>query len=199
MHPGRYSATVLPVDEALTAEIVAAESTLRGPSPDSWFDRLDGESGSVEAALGWALEHDQEQGLSLAAALWPYWMARGQGPGGTRLAWPPARSLPMGRADRGEGEGAVRGRHAGLLPEGPRSFAPVPYREPGDRARAPKPAARGGCAHWPRASLAAGWQRPGDAAACASQPRSRSGGGRRAARGDRGRAIDRSDPARGEA
>jgi len=79
MHPGRYSATVLSVDEALTAEIVAAESTLRGPSPDSWFDRLDGESDSLEAALGWALEHDQEQGLSLAAALWPYWMARGKG------------------------------------------------------------------------------------------------------------------------
>ena len=78
MHPGRYSATVLPVDEALTAEIVAAESTLRGPSPDSWFDRLDGESESLEAALGWTLEHDQEQGLSLGAALWPYWIARGK-------------------------------------------------------------------------------------------------------------------------
>ena len=78
MHPGRYSATVLPVDEALAAEIVAAEATLRGPSPDSWFDRLDAETDGLEAALGWALEHDQEQGLSLAGAVWPYWMARGK-------------------------------------------------------------------------------------------------------------------------
>jgi tetratricopeptide (TPR) repeat protein len=69
---------VLSVDEALIAEIVAAESTLRGPSPDSWFDRLDGETDSVETALGWALEHDQDQGLRLAGALWPYWMARGK-------------------------------------------------------------------------------------------------------------------------
>jgi hypothetical protein len=78
VRPGRYSATVWPVDEPLAAEIVAAEATLRGPSPDSWFDRLDGEGDSLQAALGWALEHDQEQGLSLGAALWPYWMARGK-------------------------------------------------------------------------------------------------------------------------
>lgn len=69
---------MLPVDEALAAEIVAAEATLRGPSPDSWFDRLDTEAERVESALKWTLEHDQERGLSLAAALWPYWMARGK-------------------------------------------------------------------------------------------------------------------------
>lgn len=78
LHPGCYSAKVLPVDEALAAEIVAAEATLRGPSPDSWFDRLDTEADSVDAAVEWTLEHDQQQGLSLAAALWPYWMARGK-------------------------------------------------------------------------------------------------------------------------
>ena len=78
MHRSRYSATVLPVDEGLTAEIVAAEADLRGPSPDAWFDRLDRESKSLEAALGSALEHDQEQGLRLAGAVWPYWMARGR-------------------------------------------------------------------------------------------------------------------------
>jgi hypothetical protein len=66
------------VDEALVAEIVAAEAALRGPAPDSWFDRLDRETDSLEAALGWALEHDHEKGLSLAAALAPYWMARGK-------------------------------------------------------------------------------------------------------------------------
>ena len=86
MHRSRYSATVLPVDEGLTAEIVAAEADLRGPSPDAWFDRLDRESNSLEAALGSALEHDQEQGLRLAAAVWPYWMARGKVE--TGRAWP---------------------------------------------------------------------------------------------------------------
>ena len=64
------------MDEGLAAEIVAAEVALRGPSPDAWFDRLEAESESLEAALGSALEHDQEQGLSLAGAVWPYWMAR---------------------------------------------------------------------------------------------------------------------------
>ena len=76
MHPGRYSATVMPVDEGLAADIVAAEAALRGPSPETWFDRLDGESESLEAALASALEHDHEQGLSLAGAVWPYWLAR---------------------------------------------------------------------------------------------------------------------------
>jgi tetratricopeptide (TPR) repeat protein len=64
--------------DGLAAEIVAAEAALRGPSPGAWFDRLDAESESLEAALGSALEHDQEQGLSLAGAVWPYWMARGK-------------------------------------------------------------------------------------------------------------------------
>ena len=68
----------MPVNEGLAAEIVAAEAELRGPSPDAWFDRLDGETESLEALLGSALEHDQEQGLSLAGAVWPYWKARGK-------------------------------------------------------------------------------------------------------------------------
>lgn len=66
------------MDEGLVAEIVAAEAALRGPSPDAWFDRLDAESDSLEAALVSALEHDQEQGLRLGGAVWPYWMARGK-------------------------------------------------------------------------------------------------------------------------
>jgi hypothetical protein len=68
----------MPVDEGLAAEIVAAEAALRGTSPDAWFDRLDGETENLDAALGSALEHDQEQGLSLAGAVWPYWLARGK-------------------------------------------------------------------------------------------------------------------------
>ena len=84
MHGRRYSATVVPVDEALIAEIVAAEAVLRGPSPDTWFERLDGEAEGLEAALGHALEDDQEQGLGLAGAVWPYWMARGKVESGRR-------------------------------------------------------------------------------------------------------------------
>ena len=66
------------MDDGLAAEVVAAEATLRGPSPDVWFDRLDGETEGLEAALASALEHDHEQGLSLAGAVWPYWIARGK-------------------------------------------------------------------------------------------------------------------------
>jgi non-specific serine/threonine protein kinase len=64
------------VDETLVAEIVAAEAELKGPSPDAWFDRLDGDSAGLEEALGWSLEHDLDQSLRLAGAVWPYWLAR---------------------------------------------------------------------------------------------------------------------------
>jgi tetratricopeptide (TPR) repeat protein len=66
------------VSETLIAEIVAAEAELKGPSPDAWFERLDGETQGLEEALGWALEHDHDEGLRLAGAVWPYWQARGQ-------------------------------------------------------------------------------------------------------------------------
>lgn len=66
------------VSEALAAEILAAESKLKGPSPDAWFARLDGETARLEEALALALAHDHEQGLGLGGALWPYWLARGQ-------------------------------------------------------------------------------------------------------------------------
>jgi len=65
------------VDEALVAEIVAADAELKGPSPDAWFDRLDGNQAALEEALAWSLEHDLEQSLRLAGAVWPYWLARG--------------------------------------------------------------------------------------------------------------------------
>ncbi|HEY2598391.1 MAG TPA: tetratricopeptide repeat protein [Candidatus Dormibacteraeota bacterium] len=66
------------MEEPLIAEILDAEATLRGPSPEAWFDRLDGESKRLETALASALEHDPEQGLGLAGAVWPYWLARGK-------------------------------------------------------------------------------------------------------------------------
>ena len=66
------------VSQALIAEIVAAEADLKGPSPDAWFARLDADSAGLEEALAWSLEHDPEQGLRLAGAVWPYWLARGR-------------------------------------------------------------------------------------------------------------------------
>lgn len=65
------------VDETLTAEIVAAETELKGPSPDAWFDRLDSDQAGLEETLAWSLEHDLDQSLRLAGAVWPYWLARG--------------------------------------------------------------------------------------------------------------------------
>jgi tetratricopeptide (TPR) repeat protein len=66
------------VSETLAGEILAAEGEFRGPSPEAWFARLDGEESGLEEALGWSLEHDHEQGLRLGGAVWPYWMARGR-------------------------------------------------------------------------------------------------------------------------
>ncbi len=70
------------LSDSLAAEIVAAEGELKGSSPETWFARLDGEEASLEAALAWSLEHDQEQGLRLGGAVWPYWIARGRLDGG---------------------------------------------------------------------------------------------------------------------
>ena len=64
------------------AEIVAAEAELRGPSPDAWFDRLDGDQAGLDEALAWSLEHDQDLSLRLAGAVWPYWLARGRSASG---------------------------------------------------------------------------------------------------------------------
>jgi non-specific serine/threonine protein kinase len=66
------------VSETLIAEIVAAEAELKGPSPDAWFARLDGDPAGLEEALGWSLEHDLDLSIRLAGAVWPYWLARGR-------------------------------------------------------------------------------------------------------------------------
>jgi non-specific serine/threonine protein kinase len=66
----------------LAAEIVAAESELKGPTPDAWFDRLDGDQAALHEALDWSLEHDQDLSLRLAGAVWPYWLARGRSSSG---------------------------------------------------------------------------------------------------------------------
>lgn len=66
------------LSDSLAADILAAEDELKGPSPEVWFARLDGEAAGLEEALGWSLEHDHEQGLGIGGAVWPYWMARGR-------------------------------------------------------------------------------------------------------------------------
>jgi len=66
------------VSEAFGGEIVAAEGELKGPAPEAWFTRLDAESAGLEEALEWSAEHDQEQGLRIGGAVWPYWLARGK-------------------------------------------------------------------------------------------------------------------------
>ena len=75
------------MSEGYAAEIVAAEGDLKGPTPDAWFTRLDGEADRLEETLAWSLEHDHEQGLRVGGAVWPYWLARGKvGPGREWLA-----------------------------------------------------------------------------------------------------------------
>lgn len=64
------------LSDSLAADIIAADGELKGPSPEAWFARLDGEGPGLEEALDWSLEHDHEQGLRVAGAVWPFWMAR---------------------------------------------------------------------------------------------------------------------------
>ena len=70
------------MNETLIAELLAAEAELKGPSPEAWFDRLDAEQAALEDALEWSLEHDLDQSLRLAGAVWPYWLARGRSASG---------------------------------------------------------------------------------------------------------------------
>jgi predicted ATPase len=51
---------------------VRAELELLGPREWHWMSRLDAELGNLRAAIAWALEHDIETALRIAAALWPY-------------------------------------------------------------------------------------------------------------------------------
>src|SRR6266571_1217063 len=63
--------------DAWIGEVLAAESDLRGPSPDAWFERLDAERQRLDDALARLLENDHELGLCLSGAVWPFWLARG--------------------------------------------------------------------------------------------------------------------------
>jgi DNA-binding CsgD family transcriptional regulator len=50
-----------------------AEPELLGPEEQLWQSRIDAELGNVRAALTWALDHDVEAALRIAASLWVYW------------------------------------------------------------------------------------------------------------------------------
>src|SRR2546425_4786307 len=55
-----------------------AVSDLKGPKPETWFDRLEQEPDQLQGALQWLLEHkDLQRAMELAALAWRFWMNRG--------------------------------------------------------------------------------------------------------------------------
>ncbi len=56
-----------------------AESDLKGPKPQTWFDRLEQEHDQLQGAVQWFLEHkDLQRAMELAALAWRFWMNRGR-------------------------------------------------------------------------------------------------------------------------
>jgi predicted ATPase/class 3 adenylate cyclase len=80
-----------------------AEPGLKGPAQEQGLERLDAEHDNMRAALSWAIERGEDElGLRLAGALYPFWYARGHFDEGKRwlaetLARGDARS-PLARA-----------------------------------------------------------------------------------------------------
>ena len=56
-----------------------AASDLKGPKPETWFDRLEQEHDQLQGAVQWFLEHkDLQRAMELAALAWRFWMNRGR-------------------------------------------------------------------------------------------------------------------------
>jgi DNA-binding CsgD family transcriptional regulator len=62
----KHAALVLELAEKTRAE-------LRGPQQRTWLGWLETEHDNMRAALGWSLERNDELGLRLGCALWPFW------------------------------------------------------------------------------------------------------------------------------
>lgn len=55
-----------------------AESEIKGPRPEAWFDRLEKEQDQLQGALQWFLDHkDLQRAMELTALVWRFWMNRG--------------------------------------------------------------------------------------------------------------------------
>lgn len=55
-----------------------AESELKGPRPEIWFDRLEEERDELRGALQWFLDHgDLQRAMVLTTLVWRFWMNRG--------------------------------------------------------------------------------------------------------------------------
>lgn len=55
-----------------------AESEIKGPRPEAWFDRLEKEHDQLQGALQWFLDHeDLQRAMELTALVWRFWMNRG--------------------------------------------------------------------------------------------------------------------------
>jgi predicted ATPase/class 3 adenylate cyclase len=63
--------------DVFLALVDRAEPYLTGADQKTWLDRLEHEHGNLRAALAWAIEHQEEKALRLAAALWRFWQMRG--------------------------------------------------------------------------------------------------------------------------
>lgn len=97
-------------------ELIAAAADPRGPRSDQWFDRLERDEDALEAAL------TGEQGLAVAAAVWPFWLNRSRVPQGREwlerlLAEPGARTDARAEALHGAGTLAfIQGDRAAAEP-----------------------------------------------------------------------------------
>ena len=66
------------VTTAYLEKVLEARSTLQGPSPEAWYDRLEREESELESALEAACRDDPALGLRATPLLQRFWFARGR-------------------------------------------------------------------------------------------------------------------------